>query len=313
MLSVKLGTAHLVTKGKKAVFFLTRAFTKLREMRFESFFKVFDAKVLPVLLYSSEVWGMNKIDNVERVHLMACKRYLGVPGRTPNKMVYGELGRYPLFINSNIRCLRYWFRILQMNFERLPRQAYQMLLNMDEDGKVCWATGIRTILSEAGFYSVWLSQGVGDIDMFLDVFKSRLIDMYRQDWFGSMRGKERYELYCTFKNEFRREIYLTNIDIYCFRVALAQLRLGVLPINKNLKRYSDCPLSRQCIFCQNVVEDEHHFLIVCPAYSDIRTRFIDKTMSVTNILKDEGTEECRAVAKFICYAIRRRKLHVESL
>ena len=24
-----------------------------------------------------------------------CKRYLGVPSRTPNKMVYEELGRYP--------------------------------------------------------------------------------------------------------------------------------------------------------------------------------------------------------------------------
>ena len=46
---------------------------------------------------ASEIWGTVRLDGIEKVHLMACKRFLGVPLRTPNKVVYGELGRYPLF------------------------------------------------------------------------------------------------------------------------------------------------------------------------------------------------------------------------
>ena len=94
---------------------------------------------------------------------MACKRFLGVPICTPNKMVYGEVGRYPLFVNSYLRSLKYWFKVLMMTEDRLPKQAYLMLHNLDRNGKRCWASEIRTILSESGFHFVWLNQGVGDV------------------------------------------------------------------------------------------------------------------------------------------------------
>ena len=155
-----------------------------------SFFKVFDAKVLPILLYSSEIWGHQILDTIERVHMLACKRFLGVPICTPNKLIYGELGRYPLFINSYVRCLKYWFRLLHLNENRLPNQAYRMLLNMDENGKDCLATRIRYILSSTGFYYVWLFQGVGNENVFLRSFKQRLADMFTQDWCAAINDKE---------------------------------------------------------------------------------------------------------------------------
>ena len=116
-LSVKQGTDHLVAKGKKAVFNLCRlqsmyVFPNMQRNDKMIFFKIFDSKIQSVLLYSSEIWGLHILDSIERVHLMACKKYLGVPSRTPNKMEHGELGRYPLFIASYVRCIKYWFRLL---------------------------------------------------------------------------------------------------------------------------------------------------------------------------------------------------------
>ena len=61
------------------------------------FLKIFDIKIQPILMCASEIWGTVRLDDIEKVHMMACKRFLGVPLRTPNKMVHGELGRYPLF------------------------------------------------------------------------------------------------------------------------------------------------------------------------------------------------------------------------
>ena len=104
-LSVKLGTSQLVTKGKKAVYLVCRAFQKCKEMSLSTFFKVFDAKVQSILMYASEIWDCHSLKNIEKVHLLACKRYLGVPIRTPNNMVYGELGRFPLYVNSCIRSM----------------------------------------------------------------------------------------------------------------------------------------------------------------------------------------------------------------
>jgi hypothetical protein len=57
MLSVKLGTENLALKGKKAVFYLNSLFGKCKDMGKEAFFKIFDAKVQSILLYSSEIWG----------------------------------------------------------------------------------------------------------------------------------------------------------------------------------------------------------------------------------------------------------------
>ena len=126
-------------------------------MTYETFFKIFDSKVQPVLLYSSEIWGLQRLENIEEKkrfflsHLMAYKRFLGVPVRTPNKMVYGDLGRFPLFINRYISCIKYWFRLLEMGNDRLQKTAYEMLLCLDRNGKDCWVSRIREILCETGF------------------------------------------------------------------------------------------------------------------------------------------------------------------
>ena len=97
---------------------------------------------------------------LKKNHLMACKRFLGVQVRTPNKMVYGDLGRVPLFINSYTSCIKYWFRLLEMGNDRLPKTAYEMLLCLDRNGKDCWVSRIREILCETGFNFVWLQQGL---------------------------------------------------------------------------------------------------------------------------------------------------------
>jgi hypothetical protein len=181
------------------------------------FFKIFDAKVLSILLYSSEIWGLCKLQSVERVHMFVCKRFLNVPIKTPNIMIYGELGRYPLYINSYIRCIKYWFRLLQLDNTRLPRQAYEMQLMLDQAGKKCWASDVRNILGQTGFYIVWLNQGVGDVKGFLGLFKQRLIDMYKQEWCGIVRDKTRYNFYSTVKHVHECEKYILYLDVFLFQ------------------------------------------------------------------------------------------------
>jgi hypothetical protein len=59
----------------------------------------------PILLYGSEIWGYENIKIIEQVHLGFCKRILKVRYSTPNFMVCGELGRYPLEIKKNLQLL----------------------------------------------------------------------------------------------------------------------------------------------------------------------------------------------------------------
>ena len=61
---------------------------------------LFDKMIKPILLYGCEVWGFGKNEVLERVHLKFCKILLNLKLSTPNYMVYGELGRYPIDING---------------------------------------------------------------------------------------------------------------------------------------------------------------------------------------------------------------------
>ena len=308
-LSPKLGTEHLVVKGKKAAMQLNRVYQKYKEMTPEVFFKIFDSKIQPILLYSSEIWGLYKLEHLEKVHLLACKRFLGVPLKTPNKMIYGDLGRYPLYINSSVNCLRYWFKLLEMDNKRITYSAYQMLLDSDKDGKYCWVSKIREILCETGFSFVWLQQGVGDTKHFLQIFRQRLVDMFIQEWSGTIRDRERYDAYRTFKTVFEKEKYISDIEIYCFRVAISQIRFNVLPLNNNIYRYSEVVQKKNCPFCKTVLETEHHFLYQCSMYDDLRQNFFgDNVCESTNVLLKANNNVTRhGLSRFVFHAIKKRK------
>ena len=99
---------------------------------------------------------------IERVHLFALKRFLNTSLRTPNLMVYGETGRYPLFVNIYVKCIKFWLRILKLPPCRLPFKAYKMLLHLHERNKRTWASFVCYVLYKYDFGDVWVNQGVGD-------------------------------------------------------------------------------------------------------------------------------------------------------
>ena len=45
---------------------------------------MFDAQVQPILLYGSELWGLNVMSAIENVHLFSLRKMLQVPTFTPN-------------------------------------------------------------------------------------------------------------------------------------------------------------------------------------------------------------------------------------
>ena len=50
---------------------------------------IFDKLIVSILCYGADVWGFIQAPAIERVHL----RFLRVKTRTPNDLVYAELGR----------------------------------------------------------------------------------------------------------------------------------------------------------------------------------------------------------------------------
>ena len=115
-----------------------------------------------------KVWGFSKPVQQERVHLQFCKKLLGVKKSTQNDFVYGELGRVTMQNGIFYSIISYWFKILESEQTKYINYAYKMMLADIENKPDCvnWASKLRDLLANLGFYGVWVNQGVGNKNIF---------------------------------------------------------------------------------------------------------------------------------------------------
>lgn len=316
-MSYNVGTGDLVSKARIATMGIFRLLKSFPDVSYSTFFKIFDTKVQPILMYSAELWGHTRLDSIERVHLLACKRFLGVPRSTPNKIVYGDIGRYPLYIASAVKLIKYWFKLLSMSRDRLPRQAYDMLLGLDERGKQCWASEVRVLLFSAGFSEVWLHQGVGNINQFITTFKQRLMEFFIQECFDTIENRDRYRNYRSFKMLFYRELYVTIQLKHHLRSMYSMLRAGMLPVNANRYRYKEDIRLQYCSLC-HTVENEHHLLFVCPLYAAERRKLNNKIPlqnldgNYIGLLRQQNKQRIVSLAAYISKVLEIRANFMEA-
>jgi len=65
--------------------------------------KLFDSTIVHILTYGCEVWGFGNLKMIENAHTDFLKYILNVEQCTPHSMLYGELGRFPMYIVINKR------------------------------------------------------------------------------------------------------------------------------------------------------------------------------------------------------------------
>ena len=72
---------------------------------------------------------------------------------------------------------------------------------------------------------VWIYQRVGNIEVFLRIFKVRLKDMFMHDWHSRLEESTRARLYITIA-KFEYNIYLDILTVEKFRKNLSKLKLS---------------------------------------------------------------------------------------
>ena len=192
------------------------------------------------------------------MHLFALKMFLGVSLRTPNDLVYNELNRYPIKINFAVNRIRYWFKILQMPDDRLPKKAYLMLYNLDSRGKMTWATQIKSCLYNYGFGFVWMEQGVGRVNQFLHVLKQRMIDCRWQDWHDHVHDSERFDMYRMFCNPISALPRYLEMDFdKHLKYLMTKFRFGISDLAVHRYRYrGHVAQDLICKLCNEAVENQ---------------------------------------------------------
>ena len=270
----------LAGQAQKAVFKLNSYLYNFDTLTTRHILELFDKLVSPILNYGAEVWGFFKANQIERAHLQFCKRLLGVKKCTQNNFIYGELGRLPYQKQRYFIIIKYWLKIVNSEENKMIKHVYnQMLLDLELDNRrVNWASLVKKLLSELGFYEVWLQQNVGDHQMFLAIFKQRVRDSFIQTW-NSELAESSMTLFFRNTSDFGFKAYLNIVTVKKFRRALSRLRMSSHRLEVEMGRWKR-PVKvaygeRKCRVC-GVLEDEFHFLIECPIYVNLRAKYIKR-------------------------------------
>lgn len=77
---------------------------------------------------------------------------------TNSNALYNELGQYPLFIEPQIRVIKYWFKLLNdLNPNCILKQVYNSMKGQTKNdlNSMLWTTKFKDSLQKNGFAEVW--------------------------------------------------------------------------------------------------------------------------------------------------------------
>ena len=206
------------------------------------------------------------------------KNILGVKTSVQNDFVYGELHRLPMKYARTVNILKYWLKIVRGEKSLYVNTCYLSSLKMlDASDTNCWARCVKCMLESNGFSDVWLCQGVGDRDLFVKIFTERLSDVFFQNWSEILSMSSRAIFYKCIKLNWSFVQYLELVNVTQHRKSLCKLIVSSHRLRIETGRWERPPVPRemrQCEICHQGVEDEFHFVCVCPAYVHIRKKYI---------------------------------------
>ena len=88
--------------------------------------------VVPIMLYGSEVWGYCDLKLLGQLQIKFCKIILNVKKSTPNNMVLGELGTFPLELSVHARMVTFWCKLIQGYPFKISFNLYSLLCKLDD-------------------------------------------------------------------------------------------------------------------------------------------------------------------------------------
>ena len=123
------------------------------ELSYDSYSKMYDSMVLPILDYAYGAWGTGgNLTKMDSVHHRAIRFFCGLPKKTPVLGLIGDMGWIPGVVRQDLDTLRFFNHLMSLPHDRL---AYKMV-NFDALGtEGCWSKNIKHLLMSLDMLDKW--------------------------------------------------------------------------------------------------------------------------------------------------------------
>ena len=269
-----------ITPARKAMFGLNQKAVNLL-LPPDIHIDLFEKMVTPIFLYGCEIWGYAKLEPLEVFYRAFIKRVLGLSKSTPNCIVYGEVGKYPVAHRVYSRMIAFWSKISEGKPTKLSSIMYKLIYTLHLNGSYNspWLMFIKKILLDTGNANFWYEQDSFVPKSFMkNVVVLHLEIQFVEWWEAEIYRNRRCTAYRIIKDKFVYEPYLSTSN-YLDRRALSKFRSGshTLPITKGRYKEGGGGVDVKCKLCNNGdICDEFHVLFTCEHFADQRKKYLKK-------------------------------------
>lgn len=301
---------HNREQAYKAMFILVRKLKGLN-LAVDVQLDLFNRMIKPILLYGCEVWGYNEITILERVQLKFLKSIFGLKQSTPNVMIYGEFGVYPIEIDVKARMVSYWTKLIEPGSLKFSSLLYRFIFNNPCTNISPWIAYVKTIIENCGYSGIWNAQIVQNPHWLVKSIKQKLTDLFINEWHSAVETSVSCLNYRIFKTYFTLEKYLLKLpgpmkkNLCFFRT-----RNHHLPVETG-KWFNIDFADRKCNLCNDPLGDEFHYLLSCSSLSLQRKQYVKpyyyqqpNILKFSQLMNVSNIKELKNLSKFISIILK---------
>ena len=265
--------------------------------------------VVLVLLYGCEIWGHEKLDLIDKLHLKALKYMLHLNRSTLTAQVYGESGIFPISLDIKARIVGFWADLVNPTKPKLASKIYNVLYDLHCRGEYTspWLLHIKQILTDAGLECVWETQRFTSRNSLCNLVRKNIKTKIETEWKLQLDISSKCLYYKNFKSGIFLEPFFRHLPEQ-LAIALVKFRCSnhKLPIEQG-RRQGIPRDERFCRECDmNVIGDEFHLLMECPAHRENRLKYIPNkfriiksTYNFCKLMADKSKTVSSKLAKFL--------------
>ena len=230
--------------------------------------KLYTNCVVPVMDYAAGIWGVKRYNSPDIVQRKAMRYFLGTNKFTAIPALEGDMGWFPPYIRHRLDAVRLFIRLSRMSPDRLTKRVF--LWDLDQPHS--WGRNVTDVIRTSGYAGDLHDLPTG----LLHTVRQHLESIYIAQWTLDIQSMPKLRTYKLLKEVFGVEGYVSSPMQKNYRSVIARMRMGVFPLHIETGRWRGLALSeRLCNSCDmSVVEDEKHFLCVCPKHVNLRQELI---------------------------------------
>ena len=224
---------------------------------------------------------------INNVQTKAAKYVLPVRKITLNVSVRGDLGLTTRLTQQKLSCIRLKCKLVRTDDDRLTSKVAHWASHRRNG----WRFQVDIFICEIDASDV-VTNVLISVKTATRIIQNKLCTLDQNQFVRDLNGDRRningkkLRTYRLYKTSVQTEHYVSCQLPRNTRRTMALFRSGALPLAVETGRYSRPPIllnERLCKFCNtNSVENEIHFLMLCPLYSDIRYELFQKALEFIN-------------------------------